>query len=128
MSRDKSGLPLSASKPRHAIPALSPESRENQITSLAMDLAEKQIRNGTASSQVITHFLQLGATKTELEKEKLRNENELLKAKKKDIESNAASQETFEKALKAFKSYSGDSSESNPDNPTVIDNPEEFKK
>ena len=56
-------------------PALSPEARENQMISLAVDLAEKQLIEGTASSQVITHFLKLGTTKAELEKEKLRKEN-----------------------------------------------------
>ena len=56
-------------------PALTPEARENQCISLAMDLAEQQLRDGTASSQVITHFLKAGATRAELEKEKLRKEN-----------------------------------------------------
>ena len=68
-------------------PALNPEERENQMINLAVNLAEQQLRDGTASSQVITHFLKLGTTKAELEKEKLRNENEVLKAKAKSIES-----------------------------------------
>ena len=56
-------------------PALSPEARENQMIALAVDLAEQQLRDGTASAQVITHFLKLGTSKAELEKEKLRQEN-----------------------------------------------------
>lgn len=60
---------------------LTPESRENQMVYLAVDLAEQQLRDGTASSQVITHFLKLGSTKEKLEKEKLEEENKLLKAK-----------------------------------------------
>lgn len=37
-------------------PALTPDARENQMISLAVDLAERQLEEGTASSQVITHF------------------------------------------------------------------------
>ena len=59
-------------------PALSPEARENQMIALAVDLAEQQLIDGTASAQVITHFLKLGTTKAELEKEKIRKETELL--------------------------------------------------
>ena len=62
-------------------PALSPEAQENQMISLAVDLAKKQLIEGTASSQVITHFLKLGTTKAELEKERMRNENLLIQAK-----------------------------------------------
>ena len=50
-------------------PALTPEARENQLISLAVDLAEKQLQEGTASSQVITHYLKLGSTKERIEKE-----------------------------------------------------------
>ena len=56
---------------RRMRPALTPEARENQLVSLAVDLAEQQLRDGTASSQVITHYLKLGSTKERLEKEKL---------------------------------------------------------
>ena len=65
--------------------AMSPEARENQLISEAVDLAEEQIINGTASSQVITHFLKLGSMKERLEREKLQNENELLNAAKVSI-------------------------------------------
>ena len=88
-------------------PALTPEARENQLVSLAVDLAEKQMIEGTASSQVITHYLKLGTMKEKLEREKLRNENELLQAKKEAIKSQKRSDELFEQALKAFGIYSG---------------------
>ena len=48
-------------------PALTPEARENQLISLAVDLAEQQLRDGTASSQVITHYLKLGSTREKTE-------------------------------------------------------------
>lgn len=95
------------SKTRKMRPALTPEARENQLISLATDLAEEQLRSGTASSQVITHFLKLGTTKAELEKEKLEQENELLKAKTKAIESGEEVKVLYEQALKAMKNYSG---------------------
>lgn len=88
-------------------PALSPEAREGQMISLAMDCAEEQLRNGTASSQVITHFLKLATAKTELEREKLARENELLRAKTEAQKSQQRSDEFYEKVLNAFKEYSG---------------------
>ena len=68
-------------------PGLTPESRENQMIALAVDLAEKQLMEGTASSQVITHFLKLGSTKERLEKEKLEEENKLLRARTEALQS-----------------------------------------
>lgn len=88
-------------------PALSPEARENQMISYAIDLAEKQLIDGSASSQVITHFLRLGTTKAQLEKEKIEKENKLLDVRAKSIESEERRNEIYEKALEAFRSYSG---------------------
>ena len=92
-------------KPRR--PGLTPESRENQIIADAMALAERQIREGTASSQVITHFLKLGSTKAKLEKEKLERENELLRAKTDALESSKDMLAMYENAIKAMREYSG---------------------
>lgn len=87
--------------------ALSPENRENQMISLAIDLAEQQLRDGTASSQVITHFLKLGTTKAELEKEKLKKENKVLDAKAKAYQSGEEMKELYENAIKAMRDYGG---------------------
>lgn len=94
-----------ASKPIR--PAMTPEGRENQLASLAFDLAEQQLRDGTASSQVITHFLKCVTTKAQLEKEKLRNETEMIRAKRESIEAEKRSDEMYEKALKAMRTYNG---------------------
>lgn len=88
-------------------PALSPESREQQMVSLAVDLAEKQLLEGTASSQVITHYLKLGTTKHQAEMEKLRRENELLKAKTEALESSKHVEQLYKEAMEAMRSYSG---------------------
>jgi hypothetical protein len=88
-------------------PALTPEARENQLISLAVDLAEKQLQEGTASSQVITHYLKLGSTRERLEKERLKKENKLLDAKTKSYQSVEELKEIYADALKAMKSYSG---------------------
>lgn len=88
-------------------PALSTEAREQQMIALAVDLAEKQLLEGTASSQVITHFLKQATAKAELEKEKMRQENELLKAKTESLQSEKRREELFEKAINAMKRYSG---------------------
>ena len=92
---------------REMRPALTPEARENQLIYLATDLAEKQLREGTASSQVITHYLKLGSTKEKLEREKLEEENKLLRAKTENLQSQKNVEETYLKAINAMKRYSG---------------------
>ena len=93
--------------PKKMRPALTPEARENQLISLAVDLAEEQLRDKTASSQVITHFLKLGSSKAELEREKLAMENELIRAKTESIQSQKKMEEVYLNALNAMKRYSG---------------------
>lgn len=88
-------------------PALTAEGREKQMISLAIDCAEKQLREGTASSQVITHYLKLASTKNQLEMEKLKKENELLKAKTEAIKSAKSQEELYAKAIAAIRRYSG---------------------
>ena len=89
-------------------PADTPEARENQMIALATNLAEKQLREGTASSQVITHYLKLGSTKEQLELEKLKRENRLLEAKSKALESAERVEQLYENAIKSFGIYHGD--------------------
>lgn len=86
-------------------PAMSPDARENQMIALATALAEKQLIEGTASSQVITHFLKLGTSLAQLEKAKLQKENELLKVKAEAIQSAKVSEELYQEAITAMKSY-----------------------
>ena len=92
--------------------ALTPDARENQLVALAVDLAEQQIRDGTASSQVITHFLKLGTAKERLEREKLEQENALLRARTEAIQGEKRSEELYLKALKAMQVYSGNDDDS----------------
>ena len=89
-------------------PATTPEGRENQVVAKAIDLAERQIIDGTASSQVITHFLKLGSTREQLEQERLRHENELTRVKIEAIESQKRVEELYKEALQAMRSYAGD--------------------
>lgn len=88
-------------------PAITPEARENQMIALAVDLAEKQLQEGTASSQVITHYLKLGSMREKLERERLEEENKLLRAKTKAIEDQKEMKEIYLDALKAMQRYSG---------------------
>ena len=78
-----------------------------EMTSLAMDLAEEQLRNGTATSQVITHFLKLGTIREQHELQKVQLENELLKTKKAAMESAQNVEAMYEEAIKAFRGYAG---------------------
>ena len=107
---------VNQSKPKRKIrPALTPDARENQMISLAVDLAEKQLQEGTASSQVITHYLKLGSTRERLEREKLEEENKLLRAKTKSLEDSADMAEKYERAIKAMQRYSGHGGDSDYD-------------
>lgn len=92
---------------RKGRPALTPEARENQLISMAMNLAEQQMLDGTASSQVITHFLKLGTAKAKLEIEKTKKETALLAAKEASLQSSKRSEELFNKAIAAFSDYAG---------------------
>lgn len=88
-------------------PAKDPEARENQLIALAIDVAEQQLSDGTASAQVITHYLKLGTTKERLEKEKLARENELLRVKAEAYESQKNIETLYKDAINAMKAYSG---------------------
>lgn len=92
-------------------PTLSIEAREARLISLAEDLAEQQLRDGTASSQLITHYLKLGSTRERLEKKLLAEQVELASAKKDNIRAQARQDEMYEAALKAMKRYNGDMDE-----------------
>lgn len=101
------GKTKTISNERRMRPALTPEARENQLIAAAVDLAEKQLREGTASSQVITHYLKLGSTKERLEKEKLERENELLRARTEALQSSQRVEELYANALEAMRRYNG---------------------
>lgn len=92
---------------RRQRPASTPEARENQLIARAVDLAERQLIEGTASSQVITHYLKLATTKERLEREKLQMENELIKAKTEALQSAKRVEELYGKAIKAMREYGG---------------------
>lgn len=102
---------MSAKKGRARRPATTPEGREGQLVSLASDLAEKQLTDGSASSQVITHFLKLGSTREKLEQERLQRENLLLSAKVDQLASAKRIEELYETALNAMRQYAGRSDE-----------------
>ena len=88
-------------------PATTVEGREGQMVSMAVALAEKQLIDGTASAQVISHFLKLGSTRESLEQERLAAENELLRAKVEALASNQRTEELYAEALAAMRSYAG---------------------
>jgi len=103
MAKTKS--PSDASK--RGRPALTPEARENQLISLAVDLAEQQLRDGTASSQVITHYLKLGSSREKVEQELKQKELELMQAKTEALQSQKRMDELYAEAIKAMKNYGG---------------------
>ena len=88
-------------------PALTPEARQNQMIAKAEKLAEKWLDEGTAPSQIVTHYLKLATVKSQLELEKIKKENTLLEAKAKAVDSSESSKALFNKALRAFRGYAG---------------------
>ena len=108
MVADDKNKNVSRSNRKKRPPATTPEAREHQLISLAIDLAEEQLVNGTASSQVITHFLKLGSSRDKIEKENLRYKGELLKAQTEAIASEQRMEDLYQKALDAMRLYSGE--------------------
>lgn len=92
-------------------PARTPEGRESQIAALAYDAVEDRIRNGKATSQELVYFLKLGSSREQMEQERLRQENEMLKAKTESLKSAKRIEELYENALKAMKFYDGEEDE-----------------
>lgn len=88
-------------------PARSLDAREKEVVSLAVELAERQLRDGSASPSVITHYLKLGTTSYQLELEKLKHENELLQAKTDNIRSLGRMEELYEEAIESLRRYQG---------------------
>jgi len=99
--------PRSDNGRRRRPPARTPEEREMQLADAAYDLAEEQIESGSASSQVITHFLKMGSTRERLEQERMRHEMELMEVKKAQLEGQKHMEELFVEAINAMRSYQG---------------------
>lgn len=100
-------------------PALNPDSRENQMISLAQDLAEQRLRDGSASSQLVVHYLRLGTAKARLEKQLLTAQVDLAKAKTKSIKAEEERASTYKEVIAAMRSYG--SSAVTPDEGYEID-------
>lgn len=88
-------------------PATTPEARELQMVALAVDLAEEQLRNGTASAQIVTHYLKLATAEEKLKREKLEEENKLLRAKTQQLGAGDRLEKLTADALAAMRSYTG---------------------
>lgn len=98
---------MSKAMKRAQAPSPTMDGREAQLINLAINRAEQQLQDGTASSQVITHFLRLGTERAKLEREKIAAEVALANAKVEMIKSQQTSEELYQEAISAFKSYSG---------------------
>lgn len=96
--------------PSRRRPASTPDARESQMIELADQLAERQLREGTASAQVITHYLKLGSSRERLEQQKLSLETKLVEAKTEQIAGQQRQEELFAEAIKAMRAYSGEPS------------------
>lgn len=101
---------MGANKRWRRRPATTDQGREAQLISLAMDLAERQLAEGTASSQVMTHYLKMGSNRETLEQERLRQEVELLRGKVEQLAAGGRIEALYSEALNAMRNYSGQQS------------------
>lgn len=92
-------------------PAIDLDAREKQMCALAISEAERLMREGKASSQIITHYLKLAASTTRLEKENMELDNELKAAKTEKLKADKRADEMFEKAIMAMGIYRGTNQE-----------------
>lgn len=111
MGRPKKKVPDTDRKTRTILPAMDPTMREQQLIALAIDRAEEKLLDGTASNQLILHFLKLGTEREKLEREKLESENELLRAKTNAIESDKNLDGLYRDVIASIMSYRGDDNE-----------------
>lgn len=102
-TQDKNTKPVT----RRRAPAATPEAREAQIGNLAYDLVERKILDGSASSTEVVYFLKSNSRRERLERERLLNENELLKAKVEQLQSMGSSEQLYRDAIEAFSNYAG---------------------
>lgn len=86
----------------------TPEGRENRLISMALDLAEERLRNGTATAQEVVHFLKLGSEKSRVEVEKLELEKKLVEAKTENLKAQRDMATMFNDAMAAMKRYRGE--------------------
>lgn len=93
--------------PRRRSPAKTPEERESVLIAKSLNLIEKQIDDGSASSQVLSLYAKLGSSREKLEQERLVNENAVLRKKVETMEAAIDVKNLMEDALAAFKGYSG---------------------
>lgn len=115
MPKSKDKAPVEKVTKKNIAPAMTPEARETQLISLAMNLVEQHLRDGTASAQEITHFLKLGTQKEKLEKEILSKQSTLLDAKTDSIKAAKQNEQIYKEALEAMKIYSGHASREDDD-------------
>lgn len=99
---------MSNTPKRHRKPAQTVEDRENELVKSATDLADQQLRDGTASPSVITHFLRLGSVREQLERQKLMKENELMEVKMAAIEASERREQEYSEAINALRRYKGE--------------------
>lgn len=94
-------------KPVVPAPCLTQEADENQLISLAVDAARKQLAEGTAPTSIILHYLKLGTTRERMEREMMETQKELMEAKRQALESQARIEELYVQAMHAMQRYSG---------------------
>lgn len=111
----KSRAASNSDSARRMRPALTPEARESQLISMATDLIEQRLRDGTASSQETTSIIKGTLAKARLEVEILKRQKDLIEAKTESLKTGARLEELYTNAMNAMRRYNGQDSEDDDD-------------
>lgn len=103
----KATVTTSSDSKKRRRPALSPEAEEDEMIALAVARAKEQLIDGTASSQIIVHYLKMASTEERIKREILEKQKDLIEAKTTNLQNTSRSAEIAQKALDAFRHYSG---------------------
>ena len=75
------------------------------MIALAVEQAEKMLREGTAPTQVVLHYLKLGASREKMEQELIAKQLELANAKIESLQAAKDRNDMYKAAMEAFMSY-----------------------
>ena len=87
------------------VPDVSDNQREKRLCDLALTAVEQRIKDGTASSAELVHFLKLGSERYKYEQEELKWKTELLRAKTQAIAEAEKSSLDYAKVIEALTHY-----------------------
>lgn len=87
------------------VPSELERERENMF--LATELAAKQLRDGTAKAQVVTHYLRMSSPREDIERRMMEAKIALLEGQLAACQNDMATQALIIEALESLREYRG---------------------